>query len=210
MPASLPLGQSSNKRTTKAGHSPVAFFSRKLTKGQRGKWTPRELGTYAVVSALRKYAGEIGLKRVILLITTTRHSKGGGESTLTHQVGPSGRRGRWHRDLAKFNVSVHYIPGSANKAADSMSRWAYPAGNSMGDVSFHGSKKDAQDAKQIQREEERRSRGSWSKRHPCSQSSVSKGVSAVTEPKPRGKRRRKKAKKGGKSKRQESQRSRWT
>ena len=32
---------------------PVSFFSRKLTKGQR-KWSPRELETYAIVSALRK------------------------------------------------------------------------------------------------------------------------------------------------------------
>ena len=40
---------------------PVGFFSRKLAKSQLN-WTPREKGTYAVVSALRKGAGWIGLQ----------------------------------------------------------------------------------------------------------------------------------------------------
>ena len=40
---------------------PVGFFSRKLGKHQLN-WTPREKETYAVVSALRKWEGWIGLQ----------------------------------------------------------------------------------------------------------------------------------------------------
>ena len=39
---------------------PVAFWSRKLTKGQRN-WSHREQETYAIVCSLRKFSGWIGL-----------------------------------------------------------------------------------------------------------------------------------------------------
>ena len=45
---------------------PVAFFSRKLTPSQRN-WTPREQEMYAIVSALRKWAGWIGFQPVLIL-----------------------------------------------------------------------------------------------------------------------------------------------
>ena len=38
---------------------PVAFYSRKLVGSQKN-WSPREQETYAVVSALQKWAGWIG------------------------------------------------------------------------------------------------------------------------------------------------------
>ena len=44
---------------------PVGFFSRKLGKHQIN-WTPREKETYAVVSALRKWEGWIGLLPVLV------------------------------------------------------------------------------------------------------------------------------------------------
>lgn len=50
---------------------PVASFSRKLGKNQLN-WTPREKETYAVVSALIKWAGWIGLRPV--LVTTDHKS----------------------------------------------------------------------------------------------------------------------------------------
>jgi hypothetical protein len=50
---------------------PVAFYSRKLAKGQRN-WAPREKETYAIVAALRKWAGLIGFQPV--LITTDHRS----------------------------------------------------------------------------------------------------------------------------------------
>ena len=45
-------------------HVPVAFWSRFLTEGQRGTWTAREKETYAIVCALRKWSGHIGLQPI--------------------------------------------------------------------------------------------------------------------------------------------------
>ena len=45
---------------------PVGFFSRKLAQAQQ-KWTPREQETYALVSALRKWAGWIGFLPVLVM-----------------------------------------------------------------------------------------------------------------------------------------------
>ena len=46
---------------------PVGFWSKKLTPGQRKGWSPREKETYAVVEALKKWAGSIGLQPVVVL-----------------------------------------------------------------------------------------------------------------------------------------------
>ena len=46
---------------------PVGFYSRKLTPGQRKGWSPREKETYALVEALKKWAGCIGVQPVIVL-----------------------------------------------------------------------------------------------------------------------------------------------
>ena len=45
-------------------HVPVAFWSRVLAEGQRWTWTPREKQAYAIVMALRKWAGYIALHPV--------------------------------------------------------------------------------------------------------------------------------------------------
>ena len=131
---------------------PVAFFSRKLTKSQRN-WSPREQETYAIVSALRKWAGIIGYQEVVVL---TDHKAL--ESWATEYVdtpsGPAGRRGRWHETLSKFKVEVTYIPGKENVAADAMSRYAYPAGSALQDCSWHGSAQDSEEMKKIIEEEE--------------------------------------------------------
>ena len=50
-----------NKRTV-----PVAFMSRKLTKGQRN-WVPREQETYAIILALQKWESWIGMQSVLVL-----------------------------------------------------------------------------------------------------------------------------------------------
>ena len=44
---------------------PVAFFSRKLG-GSQLNWVPREKETYAIVAALRKWAGVIGYQPVVV------------------------------------------------------------------------------------------------------------------------------------------------
>jgi hypothetical protein len=56
--------------------------------------------------------------------------------------GPSGRRARWHECLSRFDITVVYIRGENNEAADCLSRWAYPA-SEAGDDSIHGTEQDA-------------------------------------------------------------------
>jgi transposase InsO family protein len=44
--------------------------------------------------------------------------------------------------LSRFNVAVGYVAGKDNGVADILSRWAYPAGSALKDVSIHGSVED--------------------------------------------------------------------
>ena len=132
---------------------PVAFYSRKLAKGQKN-WTPREKETYAIVAALRKWAGWIGFQPVV--VKTDHRSL---EHWVTENVdtpsGPTGRRARWHETLSQFNLTVEYYPGKENLIADAMSRFAYPASSSREDVCFHGSAAShAEVTKLIQKENE--------------------------------------------------------
>ena len=53
-------------------HEPLAFWSRVLAEGQRRTWTPREKEAYAIVMALRKWAGYIALHPV--MVCTDHHS----------------------------------------------------------------------------------------------------------------------------------------
>ena len=116
---------------------PVAFFSRKLQSSQQN-WSPREKEAYAVVSALCKWDSWIGLQPIT--VHSDHHSLQHWHSeAVDTPSGPSGRKGRWHELLSKFNLTVLYIPGKDNVVADAMSRWAYPASKSFQDVSMHGS-----------------------------------------------------------------------
>ena len=47
-------------------HVPVAFWSRILAEGQCRTWTAREKERYAIVCALRKWSGHIGLQLVVV------------------------------------------------------------------------------------------------------------------------------------------------
>ena len=73
---------------------PVAFWSRKLTPGQR-KWSPREQETYAIVCALRKYSGYIGLRHVTV-VTDHECLQSWHKEHVHTPSGPAGRRGPWH------------------------------------------------------------------------------------------------------------------
>ena len=126
---------------------PVGFFSRKLG-GSQLNWTPREKETYAIVVALRKWAGWIGFQPVVVKIDHRSL-----ESWTTELVdtpsGPRGRRARWHETLSQFNLQVEYVPGPDNFIADALSRWAYPATGAREDVSFHGSAESCKEVKKM-------------------------------------------------------------
>ena len=133
------------------------FFSRKLTAGQRRTWCTREQETYALVSALAKWVGVIGLQPVLIL-SDHKSLESWSKEVLDTPSGPAGRRARWHEFLSRFNLQVVYIPGIKNDIPDALSRWAYPASQALADVSFHGSAADALEMKNIiskERAEER-------------------------------------------------------
>ena len=132
-------------------HYPIAFWSRKLSKGQHN-WAPREKEAYAIICALVKWAGSIGLQHVDVLTDHQSLERWHSEHVDTPS-GPSGRRGRWHELLSKFNLSVTYLPGKLNPVADATSRWMYPARNAFQDVSKHGCVDSAKDMKEIIRQE---------------------------------------------------------
>ena len=106
---------------------PIAFFSRKLTTSQIKSWPIREKEAYAIVSILKKYASLINLQPVLIL-TDHRSLENWTTEALEQPGGPTGRRVRWHLLLSKFKLEVRYVKGEKNNLADSLSRWAYPAG----------------------------------------------------------------------------------
>ena len=105
-------------------HYPIAFWSRKLA-GSRLNWSPREKENYAILGALIKWAGWIGLQPVAVL-TDHQSLQAWHACLIDTPSGPVGRRGRWHEIFSKFNLFVTYIPGDTNPVADAMSRWALP------------------------------------------------------------------------------------
>ena len=91
-----------------------------------------------MVSALCKWDSWIGLQPIT--VHSDHHSLQHWHSeAVDTPSGLSGRKGRWHELLSKFNLTVLYIPGKDNDVADAMSRWAYPVSKSFQDVSMHGS-----------------------------------------------------------------------
>ena len=137
-------------------HYPVAFWSRKLAQGQLN-WSPREKEAYAILGALIKWAGWIGLQPVDVL-TDHQSLQRWHREEIDTASGPLGRRARWHELFSKFNLAVTYIPGKNNPVADALSRWAYPACQAFQDVSKHGSAKTAEEVAALISQEEREER----------------------------------------------------
>ena len=129
-------------------HVPVAFWSRILAEGQRRTWTAREKETYAIVCALRKWSGHIGLQPVVVC-TDHQSLQSWHKEHVDTPSGPAARRARWHETFAKFDLSVLYVPGKDNTVADCLSRWAYPAGKAWMDISSHGDAGETEEAKRI-------------------------------------------------------------
>ena len=129
-------------------HVPVAFWSRVLAEGQRRTWTPREKEAYAIVMALRKWAGYIALHPVTVC-TDHQSLQSRHKEHVDTPSGPAFRRARWHETLAKFDLTVVYVPGKDNTVADCLSRWAYPASKGMRDVCARGDEAETAEAKRI-------------------------------------------------------------
>ena len=127
---------------------PVAFWSRVLAEGQRWTWTAREKETYAIVCALRKWSGHIGLQPVVVCTDHQSLQSWHKEHVDTPSV-PAARPARWHETFAKFDLSVVYVPGKDNTVADCLSRWAYPADKAWMDISSHGDAEKLEEAKHI-------------------------------------------------------------
>ena len=129
-------------------HVPVAFWSRILVEGQRRTWTAREKETYAIVCALRKWSGHIGLQPVVVC-TDHQSLQSWHKEHVDTPSGPAARRARWHETFAKFDLSVVYIPGKDNIVTDCLSRWAYPTGKAWMDIFSHGDGEETEEAKRI-------------------------------------------------------------
>ena len=127
---------------------PVAFWSRVLAEGQRRTWTPREKEAYAIVMALRNWAGYIALHPVTVC-TNHQSLQSWHKEHVDTPSGPASRRARWHETFAKFDLTVVYVLGKDNTVADCLSRWAYPASKGMTDVSAHGDEAETAEAKRI-------------------------------------------------------------
>ena len=129
-------------------HVVVAFWSRVLAPGQRQTWTPRENETEAIICALRKWAGHMKLQPIVVC-TDHQSLQSWHKEHVDTPSGPAFGRARWHETLAKFDLSVVYVPEKDNTVADCMSRWMYPASKGMVEVSAHGVEEETEEAKQI-------------------------------------------------------------
>ena len=98
--------------------------------------------------ALRKWAGYIALHPVTVC-TDYQSLQSWDKEHVDTPSGPASRRARWHETLAKFDLTVVYVPGKDNTVVDCLSRWTYPASKGMADVSAHGDEAETGEAKRI-------------------------------------------------------------
>ena len=98
--------------------------------------------------ALRNWARYIALNPVTVC-TDHQSLQSWHREHVDTPSGPGSRRARWHETLAKFDLTVVYVPGKDNTVADCLSRWAYPASKGMTDVSAHGDGAETAEAKRI-------------------------------------------------------------
>ena len=77
--------------------------------------------TYALVCALRKWSGHIGLQPVVVC-TDHQSLQSWHKEHVDTPSGPAARGARWHETFAKLDLSVVYVPGKDNTVADCLSR----------------------------------------------------------------------------------------
>ena len=126
----------------------MAFSSRVLAEGQRRTWTAREKETYAIICALRKWSGHIGLQPIVVC-TDHQSLQSWHKEHVDTPSGLAAQRARWHETLAKFDLSVVYLPGKDDTVADCLSRWAYLAGKAWMVISMHGDAEETAEARCI-------------------------------------------------------------
>ena len=126
----------------------VTFWCRVLAPGQRRTWTARGEETYTIICALRKWAAHIALQPVV--VSTDHQSLQSQHQEHVHTPShTASRRDPWHETLARFDLSVVYVPGKDNTVVDCRSRWAYPASKGMADVCAHGDEEEIKEVKRI-------------------------------------------------------------
>lgn len=97
------------------GDHPIAFLSKRLSPSQ-AKWAVIEREAYAIVWALGKLNSWVFGRRVVV---RTDHNP---LVYLMRAASSSSRLTRWSLALQKYDIEVQYIRGSANAAADALSR----------------------------------------------------------------------------------------
>ncbi|ROT85906.1 hypothetical protein C7M84_004043 [Penaeus vannamei] len=97
-------------------YKPIAFASRKLNQAE-SNYSVTDLEALAVVWALKHFR-EIILGYNVHVLTDHRPLK----YILTDSKHVKGRQARWLDTLLEFNPKIDYMPGSANKVADALSR----------------------------------------------------------------------------------------
>ena len=73
------------------------------------------------VMALRKWAGYMALHPVTVCIEHQSLQSWHKEHVDTPSC-PASRRARWHETLAKYDLTIVYVPGKDNSVADCLSR----------------------------------------------------------------------------------------
>ena len=126
-------------------HVPVGLLSRVMAEPGG---TTRENETYAILCALRKCSGHIGL-RAVVVCSEHESLQGWHKEHVDTPPGPAARRARRQETFAKFYSSVVYVPRKDKTPADCLSCWAYPAGKAWMDISGHGEAEETEDAIRI-------------------------------------------------------------
>ena len=130
---------------------PVSTWSLVLIPSQRMLRTPWTKEAYAIVSALRKLAGDIGFKPVCVCMDHQSLRTWHMEFVVTPS-GPAACLARENETFSRFNLSVMYVPachGKDNTMADVVSLSVYPASCALQDVSVHGNAKETEPAQPL-------------------------------------------------------------
>ena len=76
------------------------------------------------MSALRKWAGHIGLQPVCVCTDHQSLIEELAHGVCGHPSGLADRFACWHETFSKFDLSVVYVRGRENTITDVLSRWA--------------------------------------------------------------------------------------